>query len=418
MRQILRTASFLALAGGIAAAGDTWAEFRGPGGTGHSDAVGLPREWSETQNVVWKTAIHGKGYSSPVVWGKQIWMTTGTPDGKELFVVCVDRESGKILVDHKLFTVEKPDPTFEKFNSYASPTPVIEEGRAYVTFGTYGTVCLDTKAGKVLWVQDKLLCNHWRGAGSSPILFQNLLILTFDGHDVQYMAALDKKTGKVVWKSDRKHDYGTNDGDQKKGYSTPTIIEVGGKHQLVSTASAATIALDPMTGEVLWTVSFKGRHSPACKLLYEHGLVYTTTGTGGEIIAIKPDGKGDVTSTHIAWRAKGAGHKGTPLIVGDLLYVVSEGVVSCFDAKTGVPVWEKPQRVEGKSYSASPLFADGAIYFFSDGGTASVIQSGREFKELGKGKLDTGGLFKSTPAIVGKAIYLRSDTHLYRIEKK
>ncbi|HLF95208.1 MAG TPA: PQQ-binding-like beta-propeller repeat protein, partial [Planctomycetota bacterium] len=337
-------------------------------------------------------------------------------DGKELFVVCVDKESGKVLVDHKLFTIAEPTALWEKYNSYASPTPVIEEGRLYVTFGTYGTVCLDTKAGKVLWVQDKLHCDHWRGAGSSPILFQNLLILTFDGYDVQYLAALDKKTGKVVWKSDRKHDYGTTDGDQKKGYSTPTIIEVGGKPQLVTTASAATTALDPMTGEILWTVSFKGCHSPACRIQFAHGLVYTTTGTKGEILAIKPDGKGDVTATHIAWRAKGAGHKGSPLIVGDLIYVVNEGAATCLDAKTGAVVWTG--RVEGKSYSASPLYADGAIYFFSDGGAASVVQPGRELKELGKGKLETGGAFKSTPAIVGKSIYLRSDTHLYRIEKK
>src|SRR5437667_3617886 len=209
--------------------GENWAEFRGPGGEGRSEAVGVPRDWSETQNIAWKTAIHGKGFSSPVIWGKQIWLTTATPEGKELFVVCVDRDSGKILVDHKLFDVAKPSDLWVKYNSFASPTPVIEEGRVYVHYGCYGTACLDTKAGKVLWARDDLKCDHFRGAGSSPILFQNLLILTFDGFDLQYVVALDKKLGKTVWKTDRTHDFGTTDGDQKKGYGTPAVIEVGGK---------------------------------------------------------------------------------------------------------------------------------------------------------------------------------------------
>src|SRR5258707_397562 len=145
-------------------------------------STGLPREWSETKNVVWKTPVHDRGWSSPVVLGKQVWMTTGTKDGKELSVICVDRETGKILVDHKLFHIAKPDELWSKYNSYASPTPVIEEGHVYVHFGCYGTACLDTKAGKVLWAREDLLCNHWRGAGSSPIVHENLLILTFDGY--------------------------------------------------------------------------------------------------------------------------------------------------------------------------------------------------------------------------------------------
>jgi outer membrane protein assembly factor BamB len=395
---------------------ESWPEFRGPGGTGHSDAVGLPREWSETQNIVWKTALHGKGYSSPVIWGKQIWLTTATPEGKELAVLCIDRETGKVLVDHKLFDVPKPDETWQKFNSYASPSPVIEEGRVYVHFGCYGTACLDTKAGKVVWARQDLPCNHWRGAGSSPILFQNLLILTFDGHDFQYVVALDKKSGRTVWKADRTHDFGTTDGDMKKGFSTPTIIEVGGKPELVTTASAAAIALDPMSGRPLWQVAYKG-HSPAAKTLFGNGLVYITTGAGKELLAVRPDGKGDVTSSHIAWRTKkGVGHKPSPLLVDDLIYTISdEGLAACLDAKSGEEVWQ--QRIGG-AYSASPLFADGAIYFFADDGTATAVAQGRAFKELGRGKLDGGKFYKATPAIVGKAIFLRTDTHLYRIESK
>jgi outer membrane protein assembly factor BamB len=401
---------------GSPAPSENWGEFRGPGGEGHADAAGLPREWSDTKNVAWKTAIHGRGWSSPVIWGKQIWLTTGTPDGKELSVLCVDKDSGKILVDHKLFDVAKPDELWRKFNSYASPTPVLEEGHVYVHFGTYGTACLDSKAGKVVWARNDMPCNHWRGAGSSPIVWQNLLILTFDGYDFQYLTALDKKTGKTVWRADRKHDFGTNDGDAKKGFSTPLVIEVGGKPQLISSASAATVALDPMTGKEIWRVTYKG-HSPASKILYGNGLVYFTTGAGGEILAVKPDGTGDVTSTHIAWRAKVGAHKPSPLLVDDLVYVVNDGgAATCLDAKTGAQVWK--QRVVGSGYSASPLFADGAVYFFAEDGSAEAIQPGREFKELGKSKLEAGNECKMTPAIVGKAIFLRTTDALYRLETK
>jgi outer membrane protein assembly factor BamB len=413
---IMAIAAALATLGWTSAPSENWPEFRGSNGEGHSDATGLPREWSETKNVAWKTAIHGRGWSSPVVWGKQIWMTTGTPDGKELSVICVDRESGKILVDHKLFDVAKPDELWRKFNSYASPTPVLEEGHVYVHFGTYGTACLDAKAGKVLWARNDMPCNHWRGAGSSPILWQNLLILTFDGYDVQYMTALDKKTGQTVWKADRKHDFGTNDGDAKKGFSTPLVIEVGGKPQLISSASAATSAFDPKTGKVIWTVTYKG-HSPASKILYGNGLVYFTTGAGGELLAVKPDGQGDVTSTHIAWRTKVGAQKPSPILVEDLIYIVNDGGVgNCFDAKTGAKVWQ--QRIGGKGYSASPVYADGAIYFCAEDGTAVAVQPGKEYKELGQGKLDGGAECKITPAIVGKSIFLRTSDSLYRIEQK
>jgi len=395
---------------------EAWAEFRGPGGAGHATSTGLPKEWSETKNVTWKTPVHGRGWSSPVVWGKQVWLTTGTPDGTALSVLCLDRESGKILVDEKLFAPPKPNELWKKYNSYASPTPAIEEGRIYVHFGTYGTACLDTKTGKPLWARTDLACDHFRGAGSSPILHENLLILTFDGHDVQYVVALDKKTGKDVWKTPRTHDFGTEDGDRKKGYSTPIIIEAGGKSQLISPASAATVSLDPKTGQLLWWVKHKG-HSPAMRSVYGNGLVYFGVGAGNELVAVKPDGKGDVTASHIAWKAsKGIGHKPSPLLVDDLIYVVADGgVASCFDAKTGAQVWT--QRIGG-GFSASPIYADGVIFLFAEDGTCTIFQPGREYKEVGKNKLDGGAECKSTPAFAGKSIFIRTESALYRVEAK
>jgi outer membrane protein assembly factor BamB len=400
-----------------AAAEDRWTEFRGPSGTGHSDSTGLPRDWSETRNVAWKTPIHGRGWSSPVVLGKQVWLTTATPEGKELFAVALDRDDGRVLFDLKIFDVAKPEDT-RRYNSFASPTPVIEEGRVFVHFGSYGTAALATDTGKVLWSRRDLPCNHWRGPGSSPILYRDLLIVHFDGFDQQYVVGLDKKTGRTVWKSDRTHDFGTDDGDQKKGFATPIVIEAAGRTQLISPAAKAVVSLDPLTGRELWRVRYE-QHSAAARPLFAGGLVYVDTGYGkASLLAIRPDGRGDVTDSHVAWRAlKGVGAKPSPVLVDDLLYAVADtgGVVTCIDARTGGEVWQ--ERVGGTGHSGSPLFADGALYFFGEDGSAIALEPGRSYKELGRGRLDEGGVM-ATPAIAGRAIFLRTESHLYRLEKR
>jgi outer membrane protein assembly factor BamB len=395
---------------------EPWAEFRGPSGTGHSTAQGLPKEWSETQNVVWQTPVRGLGWSSPVVWGKQVWLTSATPDGKELYVLCIDKEKGKPVLDTKLFDIAKPEDT-AKFNSFASPTPAIEEGRVYIHFGSYGTACLDTKTGKPLWIRQDIPCNHWRGPGSSPILWRNLLIVNYDGYDHQFVVALDKSTGKTVWKTDRSHVYGTDDGDQKKGYGTCVVAELEGKPVLLSPAAKGMHALDPATGKELWHVRFPG-HSTGARPLVGHGWVYLSTGfPKSELLAIRPGGSGDVTASAVVWKAsKGVGSKPSPVLVDDLIYSLQDnGVLSCFDAKTGAEIYQ--QRIL-KNCSASLLFADGAIYCFGEDGGTVLVAPGREFKEIGKGKLDSGGRTMGTPAISGKALFIRTATHLYRIEAK
>lgn len=395
---------------------DRWPEFRGPSGTGHSDARGLPVEWSESKNVAWKTPIHGRGWSSPVVWGPQVWLTTATPDGKELWVLCVDRASGRILLDSKVFDVPRPDELWRKYNSYASPTPVIEEGRVYVNYGSYGTACLDTATGKVLWSRRDLPCNHWRGAGSSPILHGDLLILPFDGYDVQYVVALDKKTGETVWKADRTHDFGTDDGDLKKSFSTPTVIEVGGKPQLVTIAAKAAVALDPATGREIWRVRYPN-HSSGTRPIFGHGLVYVTNGSApAQLLAIRPDGTGDVTATHVAWSwNRGVGQKPSPLRVGDWIFLLYDvgGLVTCLDARTGAEVWK--QRTGGR-HSASPLFADGRVFVFGEDGVSVAFEPAAEYKEVARNRLAAGCM--ATPAIAGKAFYVRTETHLYRLEAR
>ena len=275
---------------GAAFAVENWPQYRGPHEDGHADATGLPVTWSEKENIVWKTAIHDKGWSSPVVWGDQIWMTTAKADGTQMFAVCVDRKTGEVSHDLKLFEVEKPDPLNNQTNSYASPTPTIEEGRVYVHFGSYGTACLDTKTGAKLWERRDLRCNHWRGPASSPILYGDLLILTFDGYDAQYVIALNKKTGQTVWRSDRERDfdYGTDDGDRRKAFGTPSVITIKGKPELISPAAIATTAFDPLTGKVLWTVHHGGMNVTQPPL-FAFGNVILCTGDGGlKMLAVRP----------------------------------------------------------------------------------------------------------------------------------
>jgi outer membrane protein assembly factor BamB len=394
-------------------ADDVWPQFRGPDGQGLSDSKGLPVEWSESQNVKWKTPIHGRAWSSPVIWHDQVWLTTATPDGKKLSALKIDRPSGKILLDKVVFEIAKPQFCYD-FNSYASSTPAIEEGRIYVHYGSHGTACLDTRTGKTLWTRQDLPCNHHRGAGSSPILFGNLLFIHFDGYDVQYVVALDKGTGQTVWKRDRDIDYGTADGDAKKAYATPTVIEVAGRPLLISPAAAATIAYDPLSGEPVWKVR-QGGMNVAAPPLYGHGLLYLNTADGGfREFAVKPGGVGDITDTNVVWKQPQAmPTRCAPLLVGELLFMTNEaGILSCLEASSGEVVWR--HRLGGH-YSASPVSADGRIYFVSQDGEMPVIAAAREYQLLATNNLDDGCM--ASPAIAGRALFIRTEKNLYRIEQ-
>ena len=406
----------------IAQAGDDWPQFRGPDGNGHSDARDLPQTWSETQNVVWKTAIHDRGWSSPVIYGHQIWLTTATKDGRKLYALCLDRETGRIIRDLKLFDVAQPQYA-HPFNTYASPTPVIEPGRVYVTFGSAGTACIETKSFKVVWERRDIECNHFRGAGSSPILFQGLLLMHFDGSDHQFVVALDKQTGKTVWQTKRSIDFQdlepngkiAADGDFRKAFATPHVALINGRPELISLGSKATYSYNPLTGEELWRVEERGQFSASTRPVIGHGMIFYPTGfSTGQLFAVRTGGKGLITDTHVAWKVKrGVSNKPSILLIDDLIYLIGDtGIASCLEAKTGEIVWQK--RIGGE-YSASPVAADGKIWFFSEDGKATVIRQGRAFELLAENQLDEG--FLASPAIAGKAFYLRTRTHLYRIEK-
>jgi outer membrane protein assembly factor BamB len=398
-----------------------WTEFRGPNGSGTATGP-LPLTWSEATNVQWKTVIHGRGWSSPIVLGDQIWMTTATEDGRQLYGVAVDRESGKIVYDLKLFDVATPQ-FAHPFNSYASPTPVAEPGRVYITFGSPGTAAIDTATGKVLWERRDLECNHFRGAGSSPIIFRDLLIMHFDGSDVQYLVALDKNTGKTVWRTPRSIDYQDilpdgkikADGDFRKAFATPLIVTVAGEPLLVSLGSMAAYGYDPTTGKELWKIEERSNYSSSSRPITGHGLVFYQSGwSTGQLLAVKPDGRGDVTATHVVWKVTQAVPKKPSLVLsGDLLFMINDvGVATCLEAKTGTVVWKS--RLAGE-YSASPLLVEDRVYFFNEDGKATVIEAGREFKVLGESLLDNG--FMASPAVAEGALFLRTKTDLYRIQQ-
>ncbi len=404
-----------------------WPEFRGPRGDGTVSApgdnkpIGLPLTWSEKENVKWKTEIPFKGWSTPVVMGGQIWLTTATPDGKAFFAICVDAATGKIVFNEQLFRTDNPEPLGNNVNGYATPSPAIEPGRVYVHFGVYGTACLDTATKKVLWQRQDLPCRHFRGPASSLVLFENLLIVTMDGVDVQYTVALDKLTGKTVWKTDRSVVFNdaegfqgfAKEGDLRKAHSTPLIVDVDGKPQMFSPGAKAAYAYDPRTGKELWKVQFIA-WSAAPRPLFNQGLSLMITGSGAtELWAIKVGGQGDVTKSHVAWKCtKSVAKTASPVIVDDLLYMVSDdGFVSCLEVATGTLVWK--ERIPGK-YQASPIYADGRLYFANDQNTTTVLAPGRTFKVLATNTLDSGCM--ASPAVDGKALIWRTRTHLYRIE--
>jgi outer membrane protein assembly factor BamB len=289
---------------------------------------------------------------------------------------------------------------------------VIEEGRVYIHFGTYGTACLDTATAKTIWERRDINVNHFRGPGSSPILHNGVLYVSFDGFDQQYFVALDAKTGKTLWRTDRNDPF-TDNGDLKKAYGTASVIKVNGKKQVISSAANATYAYDPASGKQLWKVRHGGMNASARPLLHDGRLILTNG--MGMMLRVKPDGAGDVTDTHIDWKlTKGVPTMSSLLLIDGLLYMTSNaGIASCVDPATGTVIWN--ERLAG-NIAASPLYADGKIYVFDQEGTSHVLEPGRTAKVLAVNKLADGCM--ASPIAVDQSLIVRTKTHLYCIEKK
>lgn len=405
-----------------------WPQFRGPDGQGHAGSARLAIKWSESENVSWKTPIPGEGHSSPVVADDQIWITTAIPEGVKvgkqralvadrltLKAIMVSAATGKIEQEIKLFEVEKPEPK-HALNSYASPTAVIVDNFVYCHFGTYGTACVDRETGKVVWTETTLHCDHQNGPGSSPVLFGDLLVIHFDGRDKQYLAAIDRHTGRVAWKTDRSGRMHDNN-DFKKAYGTPLIVESNGVPLVVSPAADWVYGYDARNGSEVWKAHYGqlGFSTVPCPVEWKGKVYISTSYMKPRLLAVDYSGRGDVTESHVKWVSdKQAPSKPSMLVVKGRLYIVNDkGIASCLDAESGEELWKA--RLSGE-YSASPLHANGFVYFFGQNGTATVFKDGPTAVEVARNQLDEG--FMASPAVSGNTMFLRTEAALYRIDQK
>jgi len=401
----------------IPASAADYPQFRGPAGDGQATARNLPSTWNEKTNVGWKTPIPGKGWSSPSLYQNRLYLTSAVlvdPSMERgdlsLRALCVDAASGKVVWDREVFPqAAAAAPKIHNKNSHASPTPLVTSDRIYVHFGHQGTACLD-HAGNVLWKNNSLKYPPVHGNGGSPILVEGRLIFTCDGASDPQVVALDAASGTEAW-----HFARPGDPPKKFSFCTPTAIQVSGKSQVICPGAGVINALDPITGREVWRVQHDG-YSVIPKPLFGHGLVFLSTGFDSPaVLAIRPDGSGDVTDTHVAWSLK----KGAPLtpsllLVGDELYMVSDkGVATCVDARTGKEHWQ--ERIGG-NYSSSLVHADGKIYIQSEEGPAIVIRPGKTFNKLA----DAGFKEKTLAsyAVGDSALFIRTENNLYRVQTK
>ena len=407
---VAAAAAIVALAAASAYAAD-WPQFRGPTGQGHAPDEAVPLEWSETENVTWKTPVPGLGWSSPVVADGRLWLTTALIDpaaGSSLRLLAFDVETGSPALDVEVFDSSEVYALNPK-NSLASPTPVLDPDgeRVYVHFGATGTAAVST-AGEILWrTRFPYISQH--GNGGSPILHDGKLIVSIDGYDTAYLVAVDGRTGEERWRSVRPDPV-------SQAYSTPIVVRVGDRDQIVNVSAFRTSGHDPASGREIWRVGYPQGFSNVPRPVSGHGLVYLSTGfQSPTLLAVRADGTGDVTRSHVAWRLRrGAPLTPSPILVGDELYIVNDfGIATCVDALTGDVHWQ--ERLGG-NHSASPVFAGGRIYFQNERGVTTVLAPGTEFEVLARNRLDGSTL--ASMGVSDGALFFRTDTHLYRIEEQ
>lgn len=424
----------LALFPGLVMA-ENWPEWRGPDGQGGSvqPAKAVPVVWSESSGIAWKTPLPGRGHSTPVLWGDRLWLTTAIEkaaseadkerrlkantgdqpvtvlESVSLRAVCVDKNSGKILHDIELLNVKEPQ-WVHQLNSYASPSPIVEEGRLYGHFGSFGTACLDTTTGKVLWQNQELQIMHENGPGSTPVLWNDLLIIHFDGSDQQFIAAFHTKDGKLAWKTARSGEMDPRP-QQRKAYGTPLVVTMNGRPTVVSPAANWLYGYEPATGKELWKLPYgELGFSMSVRPVADTERVYVSTSFGkSQVFAAQFAGK---SKPEVVWQNKrNAPKMCSPVLVNDLLFYVDDGgILSCVDPKTGEALYR--ERLGGK-FSASPIVAGGKLYIPSREGVTTVVPATREFKIEAQNILE--GSLMASPVAADGALYLRTDTALYKV---
>lgn len=393
-----------------------------------SEAARLPLEWDEPsgKGIAWKTPLENEGHSSPVIGGDLVWFTAATKDGKKMYVYAINRHDGKILHHKLLFENAAPEELGNPVNNYAAPSPVLEEDGVYVHFGTYGTAKLNPTTAEVIWERRDINVRHYRGPGSSPVIFENLLILTFDGIDQQFVTALDKKTGKSVWKTARTTDYGDlmpdgkpkMDGDLRKAYGTPALMKVGDTMQLLTVGSRAAFGYDARTGKEIWTIRHKEFNASA-RPLSRGNIAYINTGSErAHLVAVKVDAtaKGDITTTHVLWdREKRNANLSSPVLVNDCIFqATGAGVGVCVNLEDGEDIWN--ERISRGKFVAAPLATKDRLYFVSDSGDATVLGSGKEYKVLATNLFSEP--VTASPAVADGALFVRTKTHLVKVVKE
>jgi outer membrane protein assembly factor BamB len=412
------------------AADISWPEKSGPTSDGHvaeADAVGLPTTWDEPsgKNIAWKIALEGEGHSTPVIGDGKLWFTAANEDGKQQYIYCVSADDGRVIHHKLLFENESPEPLGNPINSYASPSCVLEADALYVHFGTYGTARLNPQTAEIVWQRRDINVRHYRGPGSSPVVFENLLILTFDGIDRQFITALDKTTGKTVWETPRSHDYKDlneqgkpkGDGDYRKAYHTPTVAAVAGRPVLFSVASKAAFGLDPYTGKELWVFEHENMNA-APRTLFLPGMAIINSGSErANLYGVKLDEttQGNITESHKLWHRKKANAAlSSPVLIGErLFFITNQGVCYSVDGRSGEEIYA--QRIGG-AFCASPIVAGNLIYFTDEAGVTTVVRAASEFEEVAVNHLDDG--MRASPAAAKGAIYMRTFKHLYKIAEK
>jgi outer membrane protein assembly factor BamB len=397
-------------------AAQTWPQFRGAQGDGTSTATGLPTVWNENENIRWKTAIPGKGYSSPVIITDKIWLTTSPDEGRSRNLIAVDFASGDITLNKTLFTVAKPE-LCHRSNSFATPTPVLENNRVYVNFGAAGTACVAAESGRIIWQRrDFNVTYHDVGAASSPIIHDDKLIMIFDGDNksARFVTALDKTTGATIWRTERVHSQ-----EQLKGMvhssCTPHVITVAGQKQVICPGGLYAAAYDLTNGREIWRVRYRA-WSVVPRPLYSNGLLYICAGVVKPVmLCINPlEARGDITnSDRIVWQSsRQVPNMPSPLLINNRFYTMTSAKLACRKADTGEIIWDK--RIGGQ-HEASPVYAEGNIFLFNKSGDSSVVKASDIFQTLGNNTLESGCW--ASPAIHDKSLLVRTEKHLYRIER-
>lgn len=391
----------------------TWPQFRGPDGQGSIGDVALPVDFEDGESLRWRTPIPGLGHASPVHDGTTAWLATASSDGKKLGAVAVDLASGELQREITLFEPDKVE-EIHADNSYASPTPVLDNGKLFLHFGTYGTACMDAAKGEVLWRNIEFTIDHQGGPGSSPVLFENLLIITGDGANEQFLAALDINDGHVVWKQPRSAPLRDNV-ITHRAFTTPLLASFNDAPLLISPGPDQCHAYRPATGEEVWHVRYVG-FSTVPRPVCDGRAVYFCTGYyDPELWAVDLGGSGNVTLSHVRWKAKTTiPDTPSPVLYRDEVIALSDnGVLLSLDAQSGKRNWLFRL---GGNFSASPLIAGDLLYACSEEGLVKVVDISAKPSLVATNKL--GERIMASPAIIGTDLLIRTDKALYRFGKK